>query len=67
MINTNRLKAKIVEHGLTQLEVAKLLDISQATLSLKLNNARPMDLDEAEKLSEILGIMPEEFCSYFFT
>ena len=66
MINTNKIKGRLRELGLTQADVAKKLNMAQATINQKINNARPMDLKEAELLSEILGIKPEEFGIYFF-
>ena len=66
MINTNKVKGRIVELGMTQQEIAEHLGLAQPTLSQKLNNLRAMDLEEAEKLSKILNIPNEEFGSYFF-
>ena len=66
MINTNKIKARIVELGMNQGDVAEEMKLAQPTLSQKLNNIRAMDLEEAEKLSKILEIPAEEFCNYFF-
>ncbi|MCD8030387.1 MAG: helix-turn-helix domain-containing protein [Bacteroides sp.] len=55
------------ELELTQTKVAADMNIAQPTLSQKINNARPMDLEEAEKLQIILEIPDNEFKSYFFT
>ena len=67
MVNSGKLKGRIVELGLTQKDVAKALGIAQPTVNQKLNNIRPMDLDEAEKLSVLLKLRPEEFQTFFFT
>lgn len=66
MINTNKIKARMVELQLTQKDVAKSLGLAQPTVNQKINNIRPMDLDEAEKLSSLLNISPDEFSMYFF-
>lgn len=66
MINTNKIKARIVELGKNQGEIAEEMKMAQPTLSQKLNNLRAMDLDEAEKLSKILCIPEDHFCDYFF-
>lgn len=66
MINSNKIKGRIVELGMTQAEVARLLNLAQPTITQKINNIRPMDLQEAEKLCDILHIQPEEFSAYFF-
>lgn len=66
MINSNKVKGRIVELGLNQQDVAKAMGLSQPTLSLKINNARPMDLDEVERFAEILEIGFEDYKAYFF-
>lgn len=66
LINSNKLKGRLVEKGLTQKDVANILGIAQPTVNQKINNVRPMDLNEAEKLAELLDIKPEEFQIYFF-
>lgn len=66
MINTNKIKGRLAELDLTQKDVAKALKIAQPTANQKINNIRPMDLNEAEKLAVLLRIKPEEFQSYFF-
>lgn len=66
MVNTNKLKGRMKELEITQADVAKCLDIAQPTANQKLNNVRPFDLEEAEKLSNLLGIEAGEFGLYFF-
>ena len=66
MINTNKIKGRMSEMQLTQKDIAEKMGLAQPTVNQKINNIRPMDLDEAEKLSDILKISEEEFPSYFF-
>ena len=66
LINTSKIKGRLAEKGLTQKDVATALGIAQPTANQKINNTRPMDLDEAEKLAALLCIKPEEFQVYFF-
>lgn len=66
MINTNKIKGRMAELQITQKDVAKSLGLAQPTVNQKINNIRPMDLDEAEKLSDLLCIKPEDFAVYFF-
>ena len=66
MINTNKLNGRIVEKGLTQEDVALHLGLSQPAVSQKINNVRPMDLDEAEKICDLLDIKDTEFGEFFF-
>lgn len=66
MINTNKLKGRIVEKGLTQGDVAKALNLATPTVSQKINNVRAMSLEEAFKIAELLGISDDQFREYFF-
>lgn len=54
------------ELGITQADVAKCLNIAEPTANQKINNVRPFNLDEAEKLSMLLGIESGDFGRYFF-
>ncbi len=67
MINTNRIKARIVELGLTQHSMAKKMGLRQSTLSLKINGKRPLYLDEAQQIAAILDLNIDEFKNYFFS
>lgn len=66
MINTKKIKGRMVEKGLTQSDVAKALNIAAPTVSQKINNVRPLNLSEAKVLSELLDISDGEFGDYFF-
>lgn len=66
MVNTNKIKGRMKELEITQADVAKCLNIAQPTANQKINNVRPFDLDEAEKLSALLQIEAGDFGSYFF-
>lgn len=56
----------MAELGFTQKDIAKELELSPATVSQKINGVRPMYLDEAKKLAEILRVKDDEFRSIFF-
>lgn len=66
MLNVNKIRGRLAELNLTQKDVAKALGIAPPTASQKLNRVRPMDLDEAEKLAQLLQIKDNEFHEYFF-
>ncbi len=66
MINSSKIKGRMVEMQLTQKDIAISLGLAQSTVNQKINNVRPMDLNEAEKISALLSIQPEEFSTYFF-
>ena len=63
MLNTNMIKAKIVENGLTQAEVARQIGMSAKTFSGKMASGK-FGLDEAEKMIALLHIEKPEL--YFF-
>lgn len=66
MLNVDKVRGRMAELRLTQKDVANALDIALPTASQKLNRVRPMDLDEAEKLAELLQIDDAQFGDYFF-
>lgn len=67
MLNTNKIKGRMRELGIVQADVAKRLELAEPTVSQKINGKRPMDLDEARALAEMLHIDNSEFGSYFFS
>lgn len=66
MVNTNKIKGRIKELGLIQADVARSLGMAQSSFNQKINNIRPFDLCEAERLAETLQIAPDQFGVYFF-
>jgi len=61
-MNANKIKAKIVERGMTQGEVAKIIGISPNSLSRKLLGKRDFLLSEVIALCSVLELdNPEEF------
>ena len=56
MTDSKKLKAKIVENGLTQEELAEKLNISPTSLNNKINNKFPFNSDEMFRISDILKI-----------
>lgn len=67
MINSSKIKGRMVEMGINQKDVAKELNLAPPTVSQKINNIRPMDLDEAEALAKMLKIPLSDFGEYFFS
>lgn len=63
MINANKIRARIVELGMTQQQVAEKIGMSAKTFSLKMNNGK-FGLDEAERMIDVLKIEKPE--PYFF-
>lgn len=65
-MNTNKLKGKIVERGLTLKDFADKLNINPSTLTRKLNGEVEFKRDEIMSTIEILGLTPEEVIAIFF-
>lgn len=66
MINIAKIRGRMAELKVTQKEIASELNLAAPTVSQKLNQIRPMSLDEAEKIARILKIDESEFGEYFF-
>ena len=66
MVNSLKVKARIMELGLNQEDVAKKLGIDSSTFNLKINNNRRFYVDEVAKLCEILDIKTSTQLSEYF-
>lgn len=66
MPNAQMIKERMHEKGISQKDVAAVLGIAAPTVSQKINGIRPMDLDEARTLADMLDIESGEFGRYFF-
>lgn len=65
MVNTQMIKEKMREENIKQKDIAEKLSIASPTVSQKLNNIRPMYLDEALAMMDILNISSCDFGMYF--
>lgn len=65
MINTQKIKGRIVEKGKTIQSIAPKIPCSPYTLGQKIANESPMSLEEASVLSEELDITENEFAEFF--
>lgn len=67
MTNTEKLNAYIQASGLKKSHIARVLDVAEATLARKINNAQDFRASEINKLCELLGITDlEEKEAIFF-
>jgi len=66
MINTKKLRAKIIENGFTYAVLAEKLHMSGCTFGKKIRNRADMSLSELVRLSKILSIPVTELSDYFF-
>ena len=60
MIDTRKVRARMILLGLTQPDLAKQMNINVATLNQKINNKRRIYMDEYLKLCEILQLNTTE-------
>lgn len=66
MINSLLVKRRLKAMGLTQRDVARALGIKQPTACQKINNLRPLYLQEMEALLKLLYIECDQINDYFF-
>lgn len=64
--NYSKLLGRIVECVGTQAAFAEKMDLSERSVSLKLNGKRSWKQPEIAKACEILGIQKNEIDKYFF-
>lgn len=65
MINTAKLKGRIVEKGKTIQMIAPKIPCSPYTLGQKIANETPINLQEVMVLCDELDIMDNEFAEFF--
>lgn len=66
MVNTNLLKAKMVQQEITQEELAKKLDLYVTTTHNKITGKNEFKASELAKLKQILILTDAEFMNIFF-
>lgn len=66
MLQPNLLKAAIIRAGYTQGEFARLIGISQNSLTSRMNGERQFSIDEVDRTRAVLGIDNTEICDIFF-
>lgn len=66
MLDTKKLKAKIVEEGLTQKDLAKKIGVSENTLTRKINGKRDFYIGEIDKICEALHISDNSLKAQIF-
>jgi predicted DNA-binding protein (UPF0251 family) len=63
VLDTNKLRGKIAENGMTQGQVARKIGVTEATFCRKMKTGR-FGLEEAQKLVDVLKI--EDPATIFF-
>lgn len=67
MTNTNKLKAKIAERGLTMKELAENINISSSTFSQKVSGKVKFSQDDIRKIDKELNLTADELREIFFS
>ena len=67
MINTKELKKLLIDKDLTVNDLAAYLGKSYSNVRVKITGKAPMNLWEAEKIQEFLGIRDCDFGFYFLS
>ena len=66
MAKLNVLAGKLKQNGISQKELACRLKKSEVAISDKMTGKRPIKMDEAKLISEILYLTGEEILDIFF-
>ncbi|MBC8559695.1 XRE family transcriptional regulator [Fumia xinanensis] len=66
MVNTSKIRGRMVQLGISNNEAASALNLSVAVTVKKLNNLSVLNLAEAETLAALLEISDQAFGEYFF-
>lgn len=67
MVNTNKLRGKIVEQGMSIASVADKMGIHKSTFYRKMSGDCPITIHDADLLVGILDLTAEEAKSIFFS
>lgn len=67
MTNTNKLKAKIAERGLTMKELAENISISSSTFSQKVSGKVKFSQDDIRKIDKELNLTADELREIFLS
>ena len=66
MVNTAKIRGRIIEKGKTIQSIAPKIPCTPYTLGQKISNETPMHIEEAETLIDELEIPINEVVEYFF-
>lgn len=67
MTNTNKLKAKIAERGLTMKKLAENINISSSTFSQKVSGKVKFSQDDIRKIDKELNLTADELREIFLS
>lgn len=67
MINSRAIKLEMINKNVTMDDLAEAIGKRPTSVRHKIENHRPMSLDEAEIVQRMLNIQNEDFAFYFFS
>lgn len=56
-------RAELARRGLSQVDIATTLGVSQAAVSRRLSGSVPLDVNEVAAIADLLGITPSQLVS----
>lgn len=65
--NHSKLLGRIKECGYTQKSLAEAINMSNGTMSQKINNVSNFNAEEMDKIAKVLDISPCDIGVYFFS
>lgn len=66
LVNTNKLRGKIVECEMSVSDLAEAIGIDKATLYRKLNNSESFTIGDADSIASALNLSKEDAVAIFF-
>lgn len=66
MVNTKEIRKRMIDLDLTYAKLAVALNLAPTTVRHKIYNVRPLTLEEAYKMQQVLKIADSKFTTYFF-
>lgn len=66
LVDSKRIRARMIMLGLRNRDLAKAWGCAEQTASQKLNGTRPLSLEEANKLAQLLKLSEVEYYVFLF-
>lgn len=66
LVDSKKIRARMIMLGLRNRDLAKVWGCAEQTVSQKLNGTRPLSLDEANKLAQLLKLSEVEYYAFLF-
>lgn len=65
-MNSNKLKAKIIEKGFSVADFSEAIGMGYSALNRRMNNLEKFSIGEAKTIKEVLNLSDSEATSIFF-